>query len=88
MEAPIVFGLKRPASEGLAAGAGIGGGGSFGVAQTVTTGVTNTDHTHNFSATSGAPSVTHTHALNFTSGADGGTETRPLTLVVLTCIKT
>jgi len=47
-------------------------------------------HTHSFSATSGNQSATHTHAFSATSGnnSDGGTESRPVTLIIMTCIKT
>lgn len=40
-------------------------------------------HQHTFST--GTQSAAHTHS--FTSNASGGTETRPLTLVVMTCVK-
>lgn len=61
-------------------------GSVIGVGGGATINATNTDHTHTFSATSGTPSQTHTHS--FTTASDGGTETRPLTMIVLTCIKT
>lgn len=52
------------------------------------TGSTNTDHTHTFSATSGSTSATHTHTFSATSGSNGGTEARPLSIIVMTCVKT
>ncbi len=63
--------------------------GSIVVAQTFTTAVTNTvniDHTHGYSFTTSNNSGDHTHT--YTSSSNGGTETRPLSLVVMTCVKT
>lgn len=64
-------------------------GGSFFVA-TSPAGIgiasTSTQHTHTYSGTTAGQSATHTHS--FTTSSDGGTDNRPLTLVVLTCIKT
>lgn len=44
------------------------------------------DHTHSFNVTSGSNSANHTHTI--TVANQGGTEARPLTLVVMTCVKT
>lgn len=49
-----------------------------------TTASTNTDHTHTYSGTTSGKSATHTHTIS----SDGSSEARPLTLVVMTCIKT
>lgn len=58
-------------------------GGSFSAANT---GGKSATHTHNttISGQTGNASATHTHTIS----SDGGTEARPLTLVVMTCIKT
>jgi hypothetical protein len=72
-------------------------GGPFGVTGsaaalanpgTLSTGTTNTDHTHNFSGTTATENTLHVHTMNFTSGSTGSTETRPESIVVLTCVKT
>lgn len=67
--------------------AGAGGGtvptttGTFaGSASATTTG------TASVSGTTGGASATHTHSVTIPS--DGGTEARPLTMIVLTCVKT
>lgn len=59
--------------------------GTYGAA---TINATNTDHTHTFSTTSGIQSASHTHDFSFTSASSGSTEARPLSLVVMTCVKT
>ena len=48
------------------------------------------NHTHTFSAQTGGVSSNHTHAVNGTTadGTNTGAEARPLSLTVLTCIKT
>lgn len=64
-------------------------GGATGVVQTVPvglTGVENQNHAHTF--TSGLASQSHTHTYSSTSGSNGGTEARPLSIVVMTCVKT
>jgi len=70
-----------------------GGGGAFfqmpnGGATAVQTGAASADHTHAYSGTTGGVSANHTHTFSATSASDGGTDVRPLTLVVLTCVKT
>ena len=64
-------------------------GGSFSVATSPTTIVVNSadiSHTHGISLTSGTESALHTH--NITTASSGSAEARPITLVVMTCIKT
>lgn len=69
------------------AGSASAGGGVGGLEAHTNTDSTNTDHTHNVSGTTGAASATdHTHT--FTTASDGGTEVRPLSIVLMTCIKT
>ncbi len=48
----------------------------------------NIDHTHTLNTTSGVESTNHTHSFSVASNNDGGTETRPMSLVVMTCVKT
>jgi len=69
-------------------GGGVGGGGAFGIAGTNTTASENANHAHTYSGTTSGMNVSHTHSFSATTASDGGTEVRPLTLVVLTCIKT
>lgn len=45
-------------------------------------------HTHNYSFTTSTGSVDHTHSVSGTTASDGSTEARPLTISVMTCIKT
>lgn len=45
-------------------------------------------HTHSFSVTSGDRDTHHTHTLTGTAASAGGTESRPVSLVVMTCVKT
>jgi hypothetical protein len=66
-----------------------GGGLALNIADTTAqTGTPSTPHTHTFSATSGTQTANHTHSFSTTSASDGGTETRPLSLIVMTCVKT
>jgi hypothetical protein len=77
-------------------GGSVGGGTASLTVSTFTTAGANSslDHTHNFSGsvtgsgsfTTAGASNAHQHA--FTTDATGGAETRPITLIVLTCIKT
>lgn len=66
------------------------GGGTFPNSPTSSTSTsaasTNTDHTHTYSGTTSDISQNHTHS--FTTSSDGGSELRPISLVVMTCIKT
>lgn len=55
---------------------------------TAQTGGASTRHTHTYSGTTAAASANHDHTFTTTSGSSGGTEARPLSVVVLTCIKT
>lgn len=68
------------------------GGGAFsaeaGATTTANTSNTSGPHNHGINIDSGIQSQSHHHSMNFTSGSSGETEARPLTLVVLTCIKT
>lgn len=57
---------------------GINGGANAHTSASATTGIT---------ATSGNESA-HTHSFSATSGSSGSAEARPLTLVVMTCVKT
>lgn len=66
----------------------VAAGASLGTYQAATINATNTDHTHAFNVTSAGQSVNHTHDYSFTSSSNGGTESRPLSLVVMTCVKT
>lgn len=69
------------------AGSGVGGGGAFGVTLGRSTQAAGPSaHNHNYSGTTSTRSAAHTHIVTVPS--DGGTEVRPLSLVVLTCIKT
>lgn len=53
------------------------------------TGTQSANHTHSFSVNSGSQSVNHTHSFSATSSSSGtGTETRPVSLIVMTCVKT
>lgn len=66
-------------------------GGATNVVQQLgfgTSDVATQDHTHFFSGTTGNPSANHTHAINITSASSGGSETRPVSIVLLTCVKT
>lgn len=77
-------------NDSSASSGGVTGGGGIALnigTQGGTTGVNSADHTHTYSGTSASESA-HTHPISLTSASTGGTETRPLTLVVLTCIKT
>lgn len=77
----------RPSGNNTTTGGGgftVFDGGSAGFS--TQTGAQSANHTHNFSGTTGVKSATHTHG--FTTASDGGTEVRPLSLVLLTCIKT
>ena len=51
------------------------------------TGVESANHTHSMNFTSGTEAA-HTHSMSFTSGSDGGAEVRPLSIVLMTCVKT
>lgn len=68
-----------------------GGGGAFAAMASSTTSFGSTSesatHTHSVSGTTAAGSA-HSHTISFTSAANSGTETRPVSMVVLTCIKT
>lgn len=70
------------------------GGGAFAIVGSVTGGTATSgvtvNHTHPFSVNSGGRSAAHTHTYSFTSsvGSADGTDARPLSQVVLTCIKT
>ena len=69
------------------AGGSQSGGGAFGIPDgSVSINPANTDHTHLVSGTSATQSASHTHS--FTTASDGGTEVRPLSIVLMTCIKT
>lgn len=70
--------------DGGAVNAGGGFGGQLGGTHTTTQESTN--HTHSYSGVTSGVGVNHTHSVTIPS--DGGTEARPLTLVVMTCIKT
>lgn len=64
-------------------------GAGAGISGAETTGQTGTEsatHTHAYSGTTSGKSATHTHS--FTSASSGGTEARPLSIVLLTCVKT
>jgi hypothetical protein len=67
---------------------GVGGGGNFGQQIGGTTGSTDINHTHGISLLSDTQNVNHTHTFSATTGSDGATEARPVTMVVLTCVKT
>lgn len=67
---------------------GITGSAIAGVSnQNLNTGAESTPHTHGYSGTTSA-GTGHVHAISLTSASDGGTETRPLSIVLLTCVKT
>lgn len=66
----------------------IGAGGTFGGTQGNSTGTASNTHTHSFSGTTSDRSTPHTHSVSVSESSNGGTEARPLSLVVLTCIKT
>ena len=46
------------------------------------------NHTHSFSGTTSSENTSHTHSINFTTASTGGAETRPLSIVMMTCVKT
>jgi hypothetical protein len=73
--------------DGGSVNAGGGVGGSKVVGGSVTSSA-NIDHTHFISLTSGIESVAHNHTFSTVSASEGGTEARPLSLVLMTCIKT
>lgn len=54
------------------------------------TGGNSVTHTHDYSGTSSGRSAAHTHTYSFTTstGSADGTEARPLSIVVMTCVKT
>lgn len=54
---------------------------------TIVSATENSQHTHSYSGSTSNES-SHTHAMSFTSGSDGGTETRPLSIILMTCVKT
>lgn len=65
------------------------GGGGFGVnsgATTASTSDRSNTHTHAYSGTTSGVSANHTHTI--TVDSEGGTEARPISIVVLTCVKT
>lgn len=66
-------------------GAGVGGGGAFGVAGTtsISLNATNTDHIHAYSGTTAIQNTSHNHTFSFTSASDGGTEGRPESAAVI-----
>lgn len=55
---------------------------------TVMTGNDQQDHSHGYSGTTNTENQAHAHTYGGTTGAEGGTEARPLSIVVLTCVKT
>src|SRR5882724_11205657 len=58
---------------------------------TGTTGGASARHVHAFSGNTGGISANHTHTYSGTTGtipSTGGTETRPLSIIVMTCVKT
>lgn len=61
--------------------------GSGGFTAANPTDATNTDHTHNYAGNTGVQSVSHTHQLSTTSDSTGSSEARPLSIVVMTCVK-
>lgn len=67
-------------------GPGVGGGGAFGTTLSSTTSGASSLHTHAYSGTTATQSANHTHS--FTTNSTGSSESRPVTLVVLTCVKT
>lgn len=78
----------RTQSGGAAALGSIGGVEAY-VTPTVST--TNTDHTHSVSGTSSGVSAGHSHTFSGVTSvipSDGESEARPLSLVVMTCVKT
>ena len=63
-------------------------GGLVGNYGSATINSANVDHTHTFSGTTSIDVLTHTHTFSATSSSSGSTEARPLSIVMLTCIKT
>ena len=72
---------------GASAAVSLGGVGTSGF-----TGGATGDHTHTYSGTTSGISANHTHTFSGnatgTTASSGSTEARPLTLVVMTCVKT
>lgn len=68
----------------------VGSGGAFFDNSTSgdNTGGSSQDHTHTFSTVSEVENQNHHHTYSFTSSSSGGAEARPITLVVMTCIRT
>lgn len=61
----------------------------FNSYSTQNVGANSTDHTHNYSGTSGLNNSYHTHSISLTSGSTGdSTESRPVSMTVMTCVKT
>jgi hypothetical protein len=64
---------------------------AFTALGSATTGLADADHSHTFSVTTTIEDSTHTHLVSGTSSTpstSGDTETRPVSIIVLTCIKT
>lgn len=60
---------------------------SASVSAGLTTGSESALHTHSYSGTTTGISANHSHPFSATSASDGGSETRPLSIVVMTCVK-
>lgn len=75
-----------------AVGGPSGGGSLIQAGGSNTTSGQSADHTHTYGGTTTGISAAHFHSVSITSGVPdsglGGTETRPLTLVLMTCVKT
>lgn len=67
------------------------GGGAFTIGGAPSGSTTSTEsgtHTHAYSGTTSGISANHNHTFSVTSASDGGSDLRPVSLVLLTCIKT
>lgn len=62
------------------------GGGNAVATGSATSGTENQSHQHAYSGTTSGISTNHTHSVTIPS--DGASEARPVTLVVMTCVKT
>lgn len=68
-----------------------GGGSLISAGSSNDTTDANIDHTHAIIGTTAGISAPHAHGIDFSSGnpeTGGGTETRPVSLILMTCIKT
>lgn len=61
---------------------------TIGSISTVNTASESAFHTHGFSGTTSGENASHYHSVSLTSASTGSSEARPLSMVVMTCVKT